>query len=191
MEAYLRAFVNFNQNDWVKLLQMAKFVYNNARNASTGHMLFELNRGYHPRVLYKENVDRRSQSKSADELLAKLKELMIICRENLYYTQEHQKQTYDKGVKPQSYALGKKVWLNSKYIKTKRNQKLEANFFGLFWVLHPIGKQAYKLELPRNWKIHNVFHVSLLELDITRKGREFSVPESKPGNDKEYKVEAI
>ena len=33
--------------------------------------------------------------------------------------------------------------------------------------------------------------MSLLEQDITRKGREFSVPEFDPGNNKEYKVEAI
>ena len=34
--------------------------------------------------------------------------------------------------------------------------------------------------------------MSLLEQDITRKGREFSVPEFEPGNDnKKYKVEAI
>ena len=33
--------------------------------------------------------------------------------------------------------------------------------------------------------------MSLLEQDITRKGWEFSVPEFKPGDDKEYKVEAI
>ena len=60
MEAYFRAFVNFNQNDWVKLLPMAGFADNNAKNASTGHTPFELNCGYHPRMLYKENVDSRS-----------------------------------------------------------------------------------------------------------------------------------
>ena len=65
--------------------------------------------------------------------------------------------------------------MNSKFIKTKRNRKLEAKFFGPFRVLHPVGKQAYKLELPRNWKIHDVFHVSLLEQDTTRKGREYEV----------------
>ena len=31
----------------------------------------------------------------------------------------------------------------------------------------------------------------LLEQDITKKGREFSMPEFKPSNDKEYKVETI
>ena len=113
MEAYLRAFVNFEQNDWARLLPMADFAYNNAKSASTGHTSFELNCGYHPRILYKEDVDSRSQSKSVDELSAELRELMIVCQKNLHHTQELQKQAYDKGVKPQSYAPGEKVWLNS------------------------------------------------------------------------------
>ena len=149
MEAYLQAFVNFEQNDWARLLPMAEFVYNNAKNASFGHMPFELNCGYYPRIFYKEDVNPRSKSKSADELSAELRELMIVCRENLHYAQELQKRAYNKGVQPRSYTPGDKVWLNSKYIKTKQNRKLKAKFFGPFWVLHPIGKQAYKLELPK------------------------------------------
>ena len=128
---------------------MAEFAYNNAKNASTGHTPFELNCGYHPRVSYKENVDSRSQSKSADELSAELRELIIVCWENLHYAQELQKRAHDKGVKPRNYALGEKVWLNSKYIKTKHNRKLKAKFFEPFQVLHPVGKQAYKRELPK------------------------------------------
>ena len=194
MEAYLRAFVNFEQNDWARLLPMAEFAYNNAKNASTGHTPFELNCGYHPRMSYEEEVDSRSKSKSADELSTELRELMIVCRENLHHAQELQKRAHDKGVKPRSYAPGDKVWLNSKYIKTKRNRKLEAKFFGPFRVLHPVGKQAYKLELPRKWKIHDVFHVSLLEQDTTRKGRmdkEVRKIEFDVGDNEEYKVEAI
>ena len=42
----------------------------------------------------------------------------------------------------------KKNWLNSKYIKIKKNKKLENKFFGLFRVLYLIDKQTYKLELP-------------------------------------------
>ena len=171
IEAYLRAFVNFEQNDWAKLLLMVKFAYNNAKNASTGHTPFELNYGYHPRMLYEEDVDPHSQSKLADKLLVELRELMIICQENLHYTQELQKRAHDKRVKPRIYAPGEKVWLNSKYIKTKRNRKLEAIFFGPFRVLHPVGKHAYKLELPKKWKIYDVFHESLLEQNATKKGR--------------------
>ena len=84
---------------------------------------------------------------------------MTVCRENLHHAQELQKRAHDKGVKPKSYAPGNKVWLNSKYLKTKQNWKLEAKFFRPFRVLHLVGKQAYKLELLRKWRIHNVFHV--------------------------------
>ena len=163
IETYFRAFVHFEQNDWAKLLPMAEFTYNNAKNASTGHMPFELNYGYHPRISYEENVDPRSQSKSADELSTELRELIIVCRKNLYHAQDLQKRAHDKGVKPCNYAPGEKIWLNSKYIKAKRNLKLEAKFFGPFRVLYAIGKQAYKLQLPKKWRIYDVFHVSLLE----------------------------
>ena len=69
-----------------------------------------------------------------------LQDLMTVCQENLHNAQELQKQAYDKGVKPRSYKPSNKVWLNNKYIKTKRNRKLEAKFFEPFRVLHPIRK---------------------------------------------------
>ena len=173
---------------------MAEFAYNNTKNASTGHIPFELNCSYHPRMLYKEDVNSRSQSKSADELSAELRELIIVCQENLHYAQELQKRAHDKGVKSRSYALSKKVWLNNKYIKTKRKRKFEAKFFGPFRVLHPVGKQAYKLELSKKWRIHDVFHVSLLEQDTTRKERvgDDNAEEQDAGdNSGKYKVEVI
>ena len=128
---------------------MAEFAYNNSKNASTGHTPFELNCSYHPQMSYKEEVNPRSQFKSVDKLSEELRELMVVCCENLHHTQELQKPVHNKGVKPRSYAPGEKIWLNSKFIKTKWNRKLRAKFFGLFRVLHPIGKQAYKLELPK------------------------------------------
>ena len=129
---------------------MAEFAHNNAKNPSIGHTPFELNYGYHSWISYEKEVDPGSKSKSADALSAEPRKLMIVCRKNLHHAQELQKRAHDKGVKPRSYAPDDKVWLNSKYIKTKQNRKLEAKFFGLFRVLYPVGKQAYKLELPNH-----------------------------------------
>lgn len=61
MKAYFRAFVNFEENDWVKLPPMAEFAYSNTNNASISHMLFELNYGYYSQVSYKEDIDIRSK----------------------------------------------------------------------------------------------------------------------------------
>ena len=194
MEAYLRAFVNFEQNDWARLLPMAEFAYNNAKNASTGHTPFELNCGYHPRVSYEEDIDPRSKSKLADELSAELQELMTVCRENLHHAQELQKRAHNKGVKPKSYIPGDKVWLNSKYLKTKQNRKLEAKFYGPFWVPHLVRKQIYKLELSKKWRIYDIFYVSLLEQDTIRKewvDEKITELDFEAGDSKEYKVEAI
>ena len=72
MEVYLQAFVNFEQNDWARLLPMAKFTYNNTKNSNTGHTPFKLNCGYHLCVFFEDDTDPCSQSKSANKLLAEL-----------------------------------------------------------------------------------------------------------------------
>ena len=109
MEAYLRVFVNWEQDDWAKLLLMAKFAYNNAKNASTGHIPFKLNCGYYSKMLFEENVDPRSKSRSVDKLAGELRELIEVCCQNLLHIQELQKRAHDKGIKNRSYAPGKKV----------------------------------------------------------------------------------
>ena len=37
------------------------------------------------------------------------------------------------------------------------------DLLGPFQVIEVIGQQAYRLALPKDWKIHSVFHVSLLK----------------------------
>ena len=59
--------------------------------------------------------------------------------------------------------------MNSKHLKTKQNCKLEAKFLSFFWVLHPVGKQTYKLKLPKKWKIYYLFYRFLLEQNTTKK----------------------
>ena len=88
IEAYLQAFVNFKQNDWARLLPMAEFVYNNAKNSSTGHMPFELNCGYHPQIFFEKATNSCSKSKLADELSVKLQDLMTVWQVNLHHAQE-------------------------------------------------------------------------------------------------------
>ena len=64
----------------------------------------------------------------------------------------------------------------------------------MFWMLYLVGKQAYKLELLKKWRIYNIFHVLLLEQDTTRKEQvdeNITELEFNAGNSKKYKVKVI
>ena len=67
---------------------MAKFTYNNSKNASTGHTPFELNYGYYPRISFEDKYDARSKSSSAKGLAMELRMLMNICCQNLLHAQD-------------------------------------------------------------------------------------------------------
>ena len=62
------------------------------------------------------------------------------------------------------FAIGSKVWLEATNIKLPSNltPKLAPRQYRPFEVVAQISKVAYKLLLPPHWKIHNVFHASLL-----------------------------
>ncbi len=88
MEAYLRVFVNLEQNNWARLLPMAEFAYNNTKNARTDHIFFELNCGYHPRASLEEDVDSRWRSHFANKLAKKLRELIEVWCQNFFHIQK-------------------------------------------------------------------------------------------------------
>jgi len=57
------------------------------------------------------------------------------------------------------------VWLLPRNIGTTRGcKKLDYKKIGPFKILARIGESAYKLDLPPSIRIHNTFHISLLEL---------------------------
>ena len=61
------------------------------------------------------------------------------------------------------YKVGDLVLLSTRNLKIKGiPSKLQKRFVGPFRVTETIGDHAYRLALPDEWKIHPVFHVSLL-----------------------------
>lgn len=57
---------------------MAKFVYNNAKNANTRHKFFKHNYNYHFRVFFKDKTNFYSKSRSVNKSAKKLRDLMLI-----------------------------------------------------------------------------------------------------------------
>ena len=61
------------------------------------------------------------------------------------------------------YQLGDKVWLEGRNLTTTHPMaKLAPRRYGPFTITCVISRTSYQLALPPQWKIHNVFHATLL-----------------------------
>lgn len=91
--------------------------------------------------------------------------------------------------------MGELVMLNARHISQLRtSKKLADRYLGPFKIIEILGthKQAYKLELLPSYRIHPVFHVSLLESYRQRAGEEPVKPAEIDLEDQEFwEVEAI
>jgi hypothetical protein len=62
------------------------------------------------------------------------------------------------------FEQGQLVMLDARNIKTKRpSKKLDRKLLGPFKISRVVSPTAVKLTLPERWRIHDTFHVSLIE----------------------------
>ena len=54
------------------------------------------------------------------------------------------------------------MWFDTRNLKMNHHKKIKQRREGPFKVTKVIGPVTYQLELPKTWKIHNVFHTTLL-----------------------------
>jgi hypothetical protein len=163
IEAYLRSFVNFEQNNWVELLPMAEFSYNNSVTSPTGITPFYANFGFHPTTM---NPPAATIFNPASTVYAHwMKSVHEATKIRLAETQERMRRYADrKRQDTPVYKVGDLVMLNGRNIQTRRPaKKMDHKNHGPFLVEKIVSPHAIRLALPRNWRIHNVFHVSLLE----------------------------
>ena len=163
LEQYLRCYINYEQNDWVKHLPMAQFAYNSSDNEAMKMSPFYANYGYNP-TAHGERRDTTT-SQAASQEVEKLRELQGNLQRDLILIQHRMKKYYDKNrMKGPSFEEGDKVYLLRRNIKTKRpSEKLDFKKLGPFKIEQKISDLNFKLSLPRGMKIHPIFHVSLLE----------------------------
>jgi len=163
IEAYLRAFVSKEQDDWVRLLPMAKFAYNNSTTIGNGMSPFYANYGFHPAAMNPASTEPRNPgSKIYAHWMHAVHDKS---RKGLEDAQERMRRYTDPVRKePPAYQVGDLVMLNGRNIKTRRpSKKRDHKNHGPFQIEKIVSPLAVRLTLPQKWKIHNVFHVSLLE----------------------------
>ena len=68
-----------------------------------------------------------------------------------------------RGQRFEPYQINDKVWLEGTNLTTTHpTTKLLPKQYGPFKITDVISKVVYRLELLPQWKVHNVFHASLL-----------------------------
>ncbi len=175
LEHYIRVYTNYQQNDWVLLLPLAEFTYNNTTHSTTTVSPFFANYGYNPRSNFTP-TDVPITAPLAQEHVTNLDDLHNFLQYAIENAAERSAVHYNRKRQPTpTYRVGQKVWLSAVNIETKRKKstintetknrdKLEHRFLGPYKVIEKISSHAYRLELPKTIKgIHNVFNVQLLE----------------------------
>ena len=116
-------------------------------------------------------------------------------KKSLEQAQQRAKAYADKGRREVDFTVGDKVLISTKNLKLKvrKDTKLLPKYVGPVTILKRIGPVAYKLELPPQWRIHDVFHASLLRRYIERgdTGHVAAPPTEWLAEDPLYEVEAI
>jgi len=166
LEQYLRAFINYQQSDWYEILPFAELAYNNAENSSSGYSPFFATYGLHPRIIPLEGLMPSSNRVPAvDNKIDRIHETFKEIQNNLSRSKEQQKKCFDRHrCHGHKFKIGDRVWLLSKNIKTARPcKKLDHTKIGPFKIIEKINEVTFRLELPRTMKIHDSFHISLLE----------------------------
>jgi len=99
------------------------------------------------------------------------------------------------GLPPAQYSPGDQVWLEGKNLHLPfQATKLAPKRYGPFKIIKEISLVTFQLALPLSWKIHDVFHASLLlpYSKTTAHRPNFSrPPQDLISDEAEYKVEQI
>ena len=176
IEAYLRSFVSWRQDDWKENLGMAKIAITARQSQSTRMSPFFLQHGYDVdpiqiAVRYGPEKQLGQQAKEdykkAEEIIQRLRQSIALAQAMIGEAQETQEQQANKHRKqsPQ-LRVGDKVWLKlDGHFRTKRpNRKLDWKNLK-YTVLELVGPNAVKLNTPG--RIHPVFNVNKLRLAAT------------------------
>lgn len=164
IQEILRNYVNPTSNDWDTKLSMVEFAMNNAYNASTQSTPFQLNSCRQPRL--PPLLGLSSKVPAATDFCTALSEQIERAKRFIAQAQERYKHYADLSRRPNDdYKVGQKVLLNTKNLRFKHPAaaKFVPKFLGPLTIAALVGDHAVRLQLPPQWRIHDVFHVSLIK----------------------------
>ena len=109
---------------------------------------------------------------ASKQMLEEMNHQTKAIQKEIQAAKDRQKRYADPKRSERSFKEGDKIFLR---VRPKRSslslgkyKKLSPRYCGPYEILKRIGPQAYKLKLPEHFKIHDVFHVSLLKAYVPR-----------------------
>jgi hypothetical protein len=132
-----------------------QYVRNSWPSSTTKKTPYELILGYTPTVY---QPTRPSSIPGVIDRLQKIQEHRKTALEALQMAQNKMA----KETRYQLFKEGDKVWLEGSHLKLPYTMMKLAPRRYAFKIVAKISNIAYRIQLPATWKIHNVFHASLL-----------------------------
>ncbi|KAJ1039978.1 hypothetical protein NDA10_002020 [Ustilago hordei] len=195
IEQYLRMYCNYEQDDWANLLDTAAFVYNNMVHNSIGVSPFFACYGWNPKA--HPDIPQRLgvNDPGRFEYLMDGKERCKYLQEQIREAQRRSVDQYNRKHKDIEFKVGDMVYINRRNWKTRRpTPKLDTRFAGPYPVQERVGRRAYRITLPANLRVHDVFHVSMLEpartSSLPQRAEQPTMPPL-PDEDLDFEVEAL
>ena len=164
LQDMLRHYINPMHNDWDEHLSAVEFAINNSYQESIKMTPFMLNYGQNPLTPTTLRVSKVDNPKAL-KVSATLLERIAAAKLALTAAQQRQKAYADKKRSDLEFQEKQEVLLSTRNIQLKGpgSPKFMPKWIGPFTIVKRVGKSAYELDLPKNMKIHDVFHASLLK----------------------------
>jgi hypothetical protein len=171
LEQYLRAFMNFHQDDWVDWLPLAEFASNNTVSETTGCSPFFANYGFNPRLGFEPrppcSPEKTPQQKREFMKAHKLADRFARILEQLKALTADSIRTYEEYANAHRtdapiYSKGQYVYIDTRNMKTNRPMKKGDDKWVGPYKITTVYPRACVVELPETMKIFPVFHNSLL-----------------------------
>ena len=187
---------NDEKNNWAQLLPLAQYVHNSWPNSTTGQTPYDLLMGHTPSIHKGTSALKNVPEieKRAEWLALKRRNAQVAIRSaQRVLMKQSDRRKGQWHYRP--FQKGDKVWLEGTNIKLSHPvAKLAPKRYGPFTIIDDIGPVTFKLKLPEHWKIHPVFHASLLTpyKETEEHGQNFpSPPPDLIDGEEEYEVERV
>jgi len=179
LEIALRAYINFDRNNWSSLLSKIAFAYNNTPHTATGYAPAQLLYGFKPNEpisyiaepndqnILRPSLDNLNKSESK-EFIEEFDGMRLAAKDALRRAQAVFENSYNKSHYPISFEIGDQVMINVHSLRLPdviegKGIKTTRRFEGPFEIIDKLSNITYRLRIPHEYDIHPVLSIAHLE----------------------------